>query len=467
MIESQCDVYAPCALGATLNADTIPRLRALIVAGSANNQLAETPTPNVCAPLVSCTHRTTSSTAAVRCTRPFASFAVGTMSRSRPRSRESAQRFRASTNVPTRKRSPRSQPRTRSQNSAQTFAICGSATPSVCDLVGEHLVLDPVGVREQVRRATPAAGRRSGRSARARPRLRIELRWWMRSSTRPSSAQLVVERRVERDREPTPSAATAQPSRPRRSTSTSSGAELVAGHAEAAVAELLELARARARRARRRAPCRASARAPGGSASRCSSVASTAPELDLLHAQLLGDLVRRGRAHAARPATTSRRSGWRSLIPAPRRAPGGRARRRGAPPRPPPRALVALAAAPASRRGRPSRARRRSAAPARGSRRGTASRARPPAPPGRARRQSVQSAPRSPFQKRRRERRMYQFERSSTNASKRGRHRASRSARTRRVISATSCAVRATQPAVERLQLAGVRAAGSNSSIVA
>jgi leucine dehydrogenase len=36
-----CDVYAPCALGATLNADTIPRLRCRIVAGSANNQLAQ------------------------------------------------------------------------------------------------------------------------------------------------------------------------------------------------------------------------------------------------------------------------------------------------------------------------------------------------------------------------------------------------------------------------------------------
>jgi leucine dehydrogenase len=36
-----CDVYAPCAVGATLNAETIPRLTCRIVAGSANNQLAE------------------------------------------------------------------------------------------------------------------------------------------------------------------------------------------------------------------------------------------------------------------------------------------------------------------------------------------------------------------------------------------------------------------------------------------
>jgi leucine dehydrogenase len=33
-----CDIYAPCALGGTLNDDTIPRLRCQIVAGSANNQ---------------------------------------------------------------------------------------------------------------------------------------------------------------------------------------------------------------------------------------------------------------------------------------------------------------------------------------------------------------------------------------------------------------------------------------------
>jgi leucine dehydrogenase len=34
-----CDVFAPCALGAVLNDRTIPRLRCRIVAGSANNQL--------------------------------------------------------------------------------------------------------------------------------------------------------------------------------------------------------------------------------------------------------------------------------------------------------------------------------------------------------------------------------------------------------------------------------------------
>lgn len=35
------DIYAPCALGATLNDDTIPRLKAAVVAGCANNQLAD------------------------------------------------------------------------------------------------------------------------------------------------------------------------------------------------------------------------------------------------------------------------------------------------------------------------------------------------------------------------------------------------------------------------------------------
>jgi leucine dehydrogenase len=40
-LETKCDVYAPCALGATVNAESIPRMRCRIVAGSANNQLAE------------------------------------------------------------------------------------------------------------------------------------------------------------------------------------------------------------------------------------------------------------------------------------------------------------------------------------------------------------------------------------------------------------------------------------------
>lgn len=36
-----CDIFSPCALGAVINDDTIPRLKAKAIAGSANNQLAE------------------------------------------------------------------------------------------------------------------------------------------------------------------------------------------------------------------------------------------------------------------------------------------------------------------------------------------------------------------------------------------------------------------------------------------
>jgi leucine dehydrogenase len=41
VLELECDVYAPCALGATVNAESIPRLRCSAVAGAANNQLSE------------------------------------------------------------------------------------------------------------------------------------------------------------------------------------------------------------------------------------------------------------------------------------------------------------------------------------------------------------------------------------------------------------------------------------------
>lgn len=39
--DADCDIFAPCALGAVLNNDTIPRLKAKIIAGSANNQLLD------------------------------------------------------------------------------------------------------------------------------------------------------------------------------------------------------------------------------------------------------------------------------------------------------------------------------------------------------------------------------------------------------------------------------------------
>lgn len=40
--DAQADIFAPCAMGAILNDETIPRLRVEIVAGAANNQLLET-----------------------------------------------------------------------------------------------------------------------------------------------------------------------------------------------------------------------------------------------------------------------------------------------------------------------------------------------------------------------------------------------------------------------------------------
>lgn len=39
-VETECDIYAPCATGATLSTASIPRLRCRAIAGAANNQLA-------------------------------------------------------------------------------------------------------------------------------------------------------------------------------------------------------------------------------------------------------------------------------------------------------------------------------------------------------------------------------------------------------------------------------------------
>jgi len=39
--KSECDVFAPCALGGVLNENTIPQLKCRVVAGGANNQLAQ------------------------------------------------------------------------------------------------------------------------------------------------------------------------------------------------------------------------------------------------------------------------------------------------------------------------------------------------------------------------------------------------------------------------------------------
>jgi leucine dehydrogenase len=39
--EAPCDVYAPCAVGATLNGESIPELKCRVIVGSANNQLQD------------------------------------------------------------------------------------------------------------------------------------------------------------------------------------------------------------------------------------------------------------------------------------------------------------------------------------------------------------------------------------------------------------------------------------------
>jgi leucine dehydrogenase len=41
IFDVECDIFSPCALGAVLNEQTIPRLKCQIVAGAANNQLAD------------------------------------------------------------------------------------------------------------------------------------------------------------------------------------------------------------------------------------------------------------------------------------------------------------------------------------------------------------------------------------------------------------------------------------------
>ena len=39
--ETECDIFSPCALGAIINDETIPKFKCKIIAGSANNQLKE------------------------------------------------------------------------------------------------------------------------------------------------------------------------------------------------------------------------------------------------------------------------------------------------------------------------------------------------------------------------------------------------------------------------------------------
>ena len=119
-LETECDVYAPCALGATLNADSIPRLRCRIVAGAANNQLATPEDAERLTRQASSTRPTTSSTAVARCTGSASSSSAGTRRRWSGRSPASPTRSRASTKRQRRRESrlppqPSNSPRNASQ----------------------------------------------------------------------------------------------------------------------------------------------------------------------------------------------------------------------------------------------------------------------------------------------------------------------------------------------------------------
>ena len=129
----------------------------------------------------------------------------------------------------------------------------------------------------------------------------------MRSKRRPSSRSVVVERRVERDRDAV-LARDGPALEPDALDEHLVRLEHVAVDLEAAAVELLELAALQplADVAQRRAELRAEHRQVRLHAQlRRLDVA----ELDLLDAQLVGDLVGVARAPSGAPATTSRRSG--------------------------------------------------------------------------------------------------------------------------------------------------------------
>ncbi len=64
IFDADAEVFAPCALGGAINADTLPRLKAKVVAGGANNQLADPEVGRSLFEHESSMRRTTSSTAA-------------------------------------------------------------------------------------------------------------------------------------------------------------------------------------------------------------------------------------------------------------------------------------------------------------------------------------------------------------------------------------------------------------------
>ena len=249
--------------------------------------------------------------------------------------------------------------------------------------------------------------------------LRSEFTAWMSSYTRPSRSELVVEREIERDGD-----AVRRRDRPALLAVALDEhlvrAELVAGDAEPAAGELLELARLERGPHGRRARGRASGRARAGSASRAARSPPTSPNCTSF-TRSSSAISSAWPSASLAPATTSARSGWRSFTPAVERAwrPSSTTRRSCCDlveeRRVVRRAGLGPAGedAPTSGASRPARVEH----PPEVLRQERHERRRRPAAPGRARTRASRSAASSPSQNRRRERRMYQFERSSTNAS--------------------------------------------------
>ena len=83
VLETECDVLAPSALGGVLTAASIPRLRCRAICGAANNQLDDGPRRRRCSRrAASCTHPTSSPTRVGSSTSPRSSPATTTTARS-------------------------------------------------------------------------------------------------------------------------------------------------------------------------------------------------------------------------------------------------------------------------------------------------------------------------------------------------------------------------------------------------
>ena len=280
------------------------------------------------------------------------------------------------------------------------------------------------------------------RSVISRPEsLRSTLTSWTRSSRLRLEQQLVVERRVERDGD-----AVLGRDRPAVAADPLDEhlvrLEHVAVDLEAAAAELLELPALQ--RLAHLAQLRAELRPEHGQVRLHAQLRRLdVAELDLLHAQLLGDLVGVALGAASRPRRRAAAAAGAASAATPS-APGGRARRRAAPRR---SRRAALGRARATLGPRRRDARRRpvlARGSARGGRRGTASPARPPAATARARTRASGTRPR-------RTRRSGAASGGCTSSRgrrrtprRRGSRRRSASPRSPRSPRATSCCVRST-----------------------